>query len=122
MNKKCNKTEETWKDLNLKYKVKRSKYDVVLWHNMGRANDPENCVGSSLATGRSSHAWQVEGDGPVNNGYPGPPSWGLTVGLTTPPLKTHLLRIFYQSLGIYLEANYWIGQTALWAAALWKKT
>jgi hypothetical protein len=44
--------------------------------------DPE-----SYAGGRGSHAGQVKGDDPDKKGYPGPPGWGLGVGLTTPPCK-----------------------------------
>jgi len=32
-------------------------------------------------------AGQVEGDGPDERGYPGPPGWGLGVRLTTSPHK-----------------------------------
>jgi hypothetical protein len=35
----------------------------------------------AYATGRASHARQVEGDDPDKNGYPGPPGWGFGVGL-----------------------------------------
>jgi len=38
----------------------------------------------AYATGRASHASQVKGDDPDKKGYPGPPRWGLSVGLTTP--------------------------------------
>ena len=40
-----------------------------------------------LATGRFTLAGQVEGDGPDEKGYPGPPGWGLGVRLTTLPCK-----------------------------------
>ena len=39
----------------------------------------------ALATGRATLAGQVEGDGPDERGYPGPPGWGLAVRLTTSP-------------------------------------
>jgi hypothetical protein len=48
------------------------------------SNDPESDAGGSVATGRVSHARQVKGDEPDKKGYPGPPGWGLGVGLTTP--------------------------------------
>jgi hypothetical protein len=38
----------------------------------------------AYATGRASHARQVKGDDPDKKGYPGPPSWGFGMGLTTP--------------------------------------
>jgi len=41
----------------------------------------------TLATGRATLAGQVEGDGPDERGYPGPPGWGLRVRLTTSPCK-----------------------------------
>ena len=41
----------------------------------------------ALVTGRATLAGQVKGDGPEERRYPGPPSWGLGVGLTTPPRK-----------------------------------
>jgi len=37
----------------------------------------------AYATGRASHARQVKGDDQDEKGYPGPPGWGLGVGLTT---------------------------------------
>jgi hypothetical protein len=51
------------------------------------SNDPESYAGGNVATGRASHARQVKGDDPDKKGYPGPPGWGLGVGLTTPPRK-----------------------------------
>jgi hypothetical protein len=44
---------------------------------------PESYAGGSVATGRASDARQVKGDDPDQKGYPGPPGWGLDVGLTT---------------------------------------
>jgi len=41
----------------------------------------------TLATGRATLAGQVEGDGPDERGYSGPPGWGFGVRLTTSPLK-----------------------------------
>jgi len=41
----------------------------------------------AYATGRVSHARQVKGDDPDEKEYPGPPGWGLGVGLTTPHRK-----------------------------------
>jgi hypothetical protein len=39
------------------------------------------------ATGRATHAGQVEGEGPDKRRNPGPPGWGLGVRLTTSPRK-----------------------------------
>jgi hypothetical protein len=44
----------------------------------------------SAFTGRVTLAGQVEGDGPDERGYPGPPGWGLGVRLTTSPRKKNL--------------------------------
>jgi nitrogen regulatory protein PII len=37
----------------------------------------------AYATGRASHPRQVKGDDPDKKEYPGPPSWGFCMGLTT---------------------------------------
>jgi hypothetical protein len=49
---------------------------------------PESYAGGRVATGRGSHAGQVKGDDPDKKRYPGPPDWGLGVGLTIPLCKT----------------------------------
>jgi hypothetical protein len=41
-----------------------------------------------MATGRGSHAGHVKGDDPDKKRYPGPPGWGLGVGLVTPHCNT----------------------------------
>jgi hypothetical protein len=46
------------------------------------SKDPESNTDGSTATGSDFHAGQVKGDGLDKNGYPGPPGWGLGVGLT----------------------------------------
>jgi hypothetical protein len=45
----------------------------------------------ACATGRASHARQVKGDDPEKKGYPGPPCWGLGVGLTSPHSKKFIV-------------------------------
>jgi hypothetical protein len=52
------------------------------------SENPECYASGRVATGWGSHAGQVKGDDPDKKGYPGPPGWGLGVGLTTPPCKT----------------------------------
>jgi hypothetical protein len=49
--------------------------------------DPESYAGGSLATGSVCHAGQVKGDDLDKKAYPGPPTWGLGIGLTTPSRK-----------------------------------
>ena len=44
-------------------------------------------TGGSIATGRVSEAGQVKGDDTDKERYPGPPGWGLSVGLTALPHK-----------------------------------
>jgi hypothetical protein len=66
-------------------------FDVVV--GLACLNDPESYTGGSIASGRASHARQVEGDDPDKNRYPGPPGWGLGVQLTSPH-KNVLLRSF----------------------------
>jgi hypothetical protein len=48
---------------------------------------PRTMLAVAYATGRASHARQVQGDDPDIKGYPGPPGWGFGVGLTTPHSK-----------------------------------
>jgi hypothetical protein len=49
--------------------------------------DSESNASGSIAACRVSHAGQVKGDDPDKKGYPGPPGWGLGVGLTALLLK-----------------------------------
>jgi hypothetical protein len=51
------------------------------------SDDTESYAGGSVATGRASRAIQIKGDDPDKKGYPGPPGWGLGMGLTTLPHK-----------------------------------
>jgi len=46
----------------------------------------------AYATTRASHVRQVKGDDPDKKGYPGPPSWGLGVRLTTSTRKKHIVK------------------------------
>jgi hypothetical protein len=48
---------------------------------------PRAILAVTYATGWASHARQVKGDDPDKKGSPGPPVWGLGVGLTTPHSK-----------------------------------
>jgi hypothetical protein len=63
-------------------------FDVVV--RLAWSNDPKSYVDGIIATGRASYARQVKGDDPDKKGYPGSPSWGLYVGLTTSPYKKHI--------------------------------
>jgi hypothetical protein len=47
------------------------------------SRDPESYAGGSVATGRVTLDGQVKGYEPDEEGYPGPPGWGLRVRLTT---------------------------------------
>jgi hypothetical protein len=61
-------------------------FDVVV--GLAWSHDPESYAGSSVATGRVSHAGQVKGNDPEEKGYPGPPGWGLGHGADKPiPIK-----------------------------------
>jgi len=51
------------------------------------SDDPESYAGGSEAALRASRARQFKGGDPNKKGYLGPSSWGLGVGLTTPPHK-----------------------------------
>jgi hypothetical protein len=59
------------------------------------SNNPENCAGSSIATGRVSHARKVKGDDPDKRGYPELPGLGLSVGLTTSPHRKYCFETSY---------------------------
>jgi hypothetical protein len=50
-------------------------------------HNSESYAGGSIATGRIIHAGKVKVDDPKKKEYPGPPVWGLGVGLTTSPRK-----------------------------------
>jgi len=52
--------------------------DIVV--GLARSYQPESYAGGSLATGRVSHARQVECDGPDKEGHPGPPGWRSVTG------------------------------------------
>jgi len=61
--------------------------------------NPRAMPAVAYATVRASHARQVKVDDPDEKGYPGPPDWGLGVGLTTPYRKNNLFRNPTISLG-----------------------
>jgi len=65
-------------------------FDTVM--GLAWSNDPERYEGSSIATGRVSHARQVKGNEPDKKGYPGSPGWGLGVGLNLTPQKSIVLK------------------------------
>jgi hypothetical protein len=48
---------------------------------------PRTILAVPYATGGASHARQVKGDDLDKKGYPGPPGWGFSVGLTNPHSK-----------------------------------
>jgi hypothetical protein len=58
----------------------------------------------AYATVRASHSRQVKGDDPEEKGYPGPPGWGLGMGLTTSHHKNNLFQNPTISLG-RIETN-----------------
>jgi hypothetical protein len=58
-------------------RIPRRHIYVVVVVGLVWSNDPESYVGGSVATGRASHAGEVESDDPDKKGYPGPPVWGL---------------------------------------------
>jgi hypothetical protein len=60
-------------------------FEVVV--GLAWSNNPESYTGGSIATGRVSQAWQVQGDDSDKQKYPDPSGWGLRVGLTALPRK-----------------------------------
>jgi uncharacterized membrane protein len=48
---------------------------VAVW--LVWSNDPESYASGRVATGRASHAGEVESDDSYKKGYPGPLGWGL---------------------------------------------
>jgi hypothetical protein len=68
------------------------------------SRDPESYAGGSVATVRVTHAGQVKGWKPDEEGYPGPLGWGLCVRLTTSHHKSKLFRNQIVSLG-WMEKN-----------------
>jgi hypothetical protein len=65
---------------------------LMQWSGLCGHMIPRAMLAVVYATGRASHAWQVNSDDPDKKGYPGPPGWGFGVGLTTPQSENLLLR------------------------------
>jgi hypothetical protein len=59
----------------------------------------------STATGRASYARRVKGDDPDKKGCPGPPGWGLGVGLTTSPLKKYCFETSRRRLRLGMRSS-----------------
>ena len=72
---------------------------LMQWRSLRGHMNPRAMLTVAYATGRASHATQVKGDDPDEKGYPGPPGWGLGVGLTTPHCKNNLFQNLTISLG-----------------------
>jgi len=52
----------------------------------------ESCAGGSIATGRASHATQVQSDNSNKKAYPDPPGWVWTWGNNATPQKINCYR------------------------------
>ena len=78
---------------SFKFPPKYPHSDVVV--GLVCSNDSESYAGGNIATGRASHMIQVKGNDSDIEGYPGPPVWGLGMGLMTSPHENVLLRSFY---------------------------
>jgi len=71
---------------------------------LGVSKDPESYAGGIVAAGRASHAVQVKGDDSDDKGHPGPPVWGLGLGLANPPHKQHYCHV--TSIGGQIPPRY----------------
>jgi hypothetical protein len=63
---------------------------LMKWRGFCGHMNPKVLLVVAYGTGRASHARQVKGDDPDEKQYPGPPGWGLGVGLTTPHCENNV--------------------------------
>ena len=75
----------------------------------------------ALATGRATLAGQVEGDGPGERGYTGPPGWGLGVRLTTSPCKKLIVTKPYNKPKNVMNTARWYAQCLSRGHSPWKR-
>jgi U3 small nucleolar RNA-associated protein 14 len=64
---------------------------LTLWWGLCGHIIPRVLLTVAYATDRASHAREVKGDDPDKKGYPGPPGWGVGVGLTTQHSKKRIV-------------------------------
>jgi hypothetical protein len=67
------------------------------------SNDPDSYAGGSCASGRVSYARHVKGDDLDKKAYPGPPSWRLSMRLTTSSFKKAMFQNLLKSRRLRLN-------------------